>query len=182
MISAPAGIICGATCSASYASGTAVTLTATPATGSTFAGWSGGGCTGTGTCTVTVTAADDGHRHIRPRIPVLTVSQGGNRQRHGHQSPAGITCGATCSAATRGTAVTLTAAGRAPRSPAGAAAVYGHRLLHGDPDAATTVTGLHAVRCAHGQQGGDGQRHGHQRARRYQLRGDLLGELPGAPR
>ena len=55
--SSPAGINCGTTCSASFTSGTAVTLTASPAAGSTFAGWSGGGCSGTGTCTVTLTAA-----------------------------------------------------------------------------------------------------------------------------
>jgi cellulose 1,4-beta-cellobiosidase len=54
--SSPAGISCGAACSASYASGTAVTLTAAPASGSTFSGWSGA-CVGTGTCTVTLTAA-----------------------------------------------------------------------------------------------------------------------------
>src|SRR5215471_15362109 len=57
VISTQAGILCGTTCSATYGSGTAVTLTATPATGSTFVGWSGGSCTGTGTCTVTPTAA-----------------------------------------------------------------------------------------------------------------------------
>ena len=44
--SSPAGISCGPTCSASYASGTVVTLTATPASGSVFSGWSGTGCTG----------------------------------------------------------------------------------------------------------------------------------------
>ena len=49
-------ISCGATCSANVASGTAVTLTATPASGSTFGGWSGA-CTGTGSCVVTMTAA-----------------------------------------------------------------------------------------------------------------------------
>ncbi|MCU1349994.1 MAG: hypothetical protein JWO56_3024 [Acidobacteria bacterium] len=38
----------------SYASGTQVLLTATAASGSTFAGWSGGGCSGTGSCTVTM--------------------------------------------------------------------------------------------------------------------------------
>jgi len=32
-------------------------LTATPAAGSTFTGWSGGGCSGIGTCTVTLSAA-----------------------------------------------------------------------------------------------------------------------------
>ncbi len=49
--SAPGGINCGATCSAFYASGTMVTLTATPTGGSSFAGWSGA-CSGTGDCTV----------------------------------------------------------------------------------------------------------------------------------
>jgi hypothetical protein len=49
-------INCGSTCSASYASGTSVTLTAIAASGSTFAGWSGA-CTGTATCTVSMNAA-----------------------------------------------------------------------------------------------------------------------------
>ena len=53
----PAGISCPTTCTANFASGTAVTLSAFPADGSTFAGWTGGGCSGTGTCVVTVTAA-----------------------------------------------------------------------------------------------------------------------------
>ena len=54
--SSPAGISCGATCSASFTGGTKVTLTATPSNGSTFAGWKDA-CTGTGTCTVTIEAA-----------------------------------------------------------------------------------------------------------------------------
>jgi alpha-tubulin suppressor-like RCC1 family protein len=49
-----AGIACGADCSESYAAGTVVTLTAAPAAGSLFAGWSGGGCSGTGGCVVTL--------------------------------------------------------------------------------------------------------------------------------
>ena len=53
--SAPAGIACGATCSVSLAPDTSITLTATPANGSTFDGWSGA-CGGTGACTVTVSA------------------------------------------------------------------------------------------------------------------------------
>src|SRR5262249_43617532 len=53
----PAGISCGATCSASFTNGTSVTLTAAAAAGSTFTGWSGA-CTGTATtCTVAMSAA-----------------------------------------------------------------------------------------------------------------------------
>jgi hypothetical protein len=55
--SSPAGISCASDCTESYAIGTVVTLTTTPAAGSTFAGWSGGGCTGTGACVVTMSAA-----------------------------------------------------------------------------------------------------------------------------
>jgi hypothetical protein len=54
--SSPAGINCGAGCSASFAAGTAVALTATPAAGSAFSGWSGA-CTGAGSCSVTMNAA-----------------------------------------------------------------------------------------------------------------------------
>jgi hypothetical protein len=55
--SAPAGISCGSTCSANYDVSTAVTLTATPDASSTFIGWSGGVCTGSTSCTVTMDAA-----------------------------------------------------------------------------------------------------------------------------
>jgi hypothetical protein len=50
--SVPAGIDCGSDCTESYDAATSVTLTATASGGSRFAGWSGGGCTGTGQCTV----------------------------------------------------------------------------------------------------------------------------------
>jgi hypothetical protein len=50
------GISCGATCTDFYTEGSQVTLSATPATGSAFAGWSGAGCSGTGTCSVAMTA------------------------------------------------------------------------------------------------------------------------------
>jgi hypothetical protein len=55
--STPGGINCGGTCSASFSAGTTVTLNAAAAAGSTFAGWSGGGCSGTGTCSVSMAAA-----------------------------------------------------------------------------------------------------------------------------
>jgi hypothetical protein len=47
---------CGTACVQTYFSGTGVTLTANAAAGSVFSGWSGGGCTGTGTCTLTMNA------------------------------------------------------------------------------------------------------------------------------
>lgn len=69
--SAPAGIDCGAACSLLLDAGSQATLVAAPATGSTFAGWSGGGCGGTGACTVTV--PDD--KVVEARFdPMLTAS------------------------------------------------------------------------------------------------------------
>ena len=51
----PAGIDCGKNCSAKYAQGTAVTLTATPAAGLHFINWTGA-CSGTApTCNVSIT-------------------------------------------------------------------------------------------------------------------------------
>ena len=54
--STPAGINCGPTCSVDFPIGTMVTLTAASTPGSFFFGWSGA-CTGTGSCTVTMSAA-----------------------------------------------------------------------------------------------------------------------------
>ncbi len=53
--SADAGVDCGKTCSAKYAQGTTVTLTATPAAGLKFVSW-GGACSGiANTCNVRIT-------------------------------------------------------------------------------------------------------------------------------
>ena len=59
--------------SASYASGTAVTLTAAPATGSSFTGWSGS-CSGTGACTVTMDAAKSVTATFAPLIQAWTIN------------------------------------------------------------------------------------------------------------
>lgn len=49
-------INCGSTCTESMAPGTIATISATPAAGSTFAGWSGGACSGNGSCAFTINA------------------------------------------------------------------------------------------------------------------------------
>lgn len=54
--SVPAGINCGASCSAMYDLGTVVTLTATAGANSIFEGWQGA-CAGTGSCQVTIDEA-----------------------------------------------------------------------------------------------------------------------------
>ena len=50
-------IHCPATCSHSYRLGSVVRLRATPARGSRFTGWSGGGCSGTAACSVTLSSS-----------------------------------------------------------------------------------------------------------------------------
>ena len=110
--SAPAGISCGSTCSASYNSGTSVTLTAAAASGSTFGGWSGA-CSGSGACTVAMTAARSVTATFNSSVTTfaLGVTRAGTGSGTVTSSPAGISCGSACSANyNSGTSVTLTAA------------------------------------------------------------------------
>lgn len=51
-------LACAGSCSKSYTSGTIVTLTAAPVNGYTFGGWSGA-CSGTGSCNVTMSQAQN---------------------------------------------------------------------------------------------------------------------------
>lgn len=74
----PVGISCGADCTENtenYASGTVVTLTATPDAGFVFNGWSGA-CTGTGTCQVTMTQTRDVTANFTATY-LLTVTKDG---------------------------------------------------------------------------------------------------------
>jgi phospholipase C len=108
----PAGISCGPTCSASFSSGTQVTLTATAATSSHFVGWSGG-CSGNQlTCTLTLGASQQVTAifNTTQNGPVLTVTLAGTGMGTVASNPAGISCEPTCSASfNSGTQVTLTA-------------------------------------------------------------------------
>lgn len=98
--SVPGGIQCGEDCSEPYLYHTQLTLTATPAEGSVFKEWSGGGCLGqTGPCTTTV----NGARLVRAIFVAvgtrtLTVAKAGAGQGTVTAKTAGIDCGQVCSA------------------------------------------------------------------------------------
>jgi hypothetical protein len=81
--SSPAGISCGSTCAHAFRHGTAVTLTAAASGRSRFAGWSGG-CSGTGSCTLTMSA----NRSVTATFNVLCVVPNvkGKRLRAGKQA------------------------------------------------------------------------------------------------
>jgi phospholipase C len=107
--SSPAGINCGQLCSASFASGTAVTLAASPAANSFFAGWSGA-CSGVGACKITLSQNSSATATFSD-LPVLAVTLSGAGKGSVSSNPSGINCGQSCSASfDPGTAVTLTAA------------------------------------------------------------------------
>jgi hypothetical protein len=99
--SSPEGINCGPDCTEDYLGGTRVTLTATPTDPetSTFAGFTGGGCSGTArTCTVTLDDAKTVTATFDQVKRPLTVSKTGAGQGTVTSSPAGIDCGSVCSA------------------------------------------------------------------------------------
>jgi hypothetical protein len=105
------GIVCTADCDQTYAPNTVVTLTATPASDSTFTGWSGGGCTGTGACQVKLSAATAVTATFTLQQRALQVVLAGAGSGRVTSSPAGISCGAQCSKSFDAhTQVTLTAA------------------------------------------------------------------------
>ena len=88
--SAPAGIYCGASCAATYVDGTVVTLTATPASGWTFAGWTGA-CSGSAsTCTVTMDANKTVMATFTEQRWTLTVARAGTGSGTVTSSPAAI--------------------------------------------------------------------------------------------
>ena len=120
--STPAGIDCSADFGCIYppnffwqhafAAGT-VTLTATPWDGYLFAGWSGGGCSGTGTCQVQMSGTVSGDQSITATFTpaptkALTVTKAGTGA--GLITTSGLYCRRTCTHGfVAGTTVTLTA-------------------------------------------------------------------------
>ena len=74
--SAPAGINCGDTCSASFDEDTQVTLTASPSAGSVFASWSGdcSPCGTSSTCTITMDADKSCTAQFQTNLPPVIDS------------------------------------------------------------------------------------------------------------
>ena len=91
-------IACGSECEAEFEEGTKVTLARSADPGSKFIEWSGA-CTGAGTCEVTMSAAKEvsARFDLAPKFK-LTVSKPGAGAGKVTSTPAGIDCGATCSA------------------------------------------------------------------------------------
>ena len=107
--SSPAGIDCGATCTANFVLAGSVTLQALPdAATSDFAGW-GGACSGSSSiCTVTVDDAKAVTAQFALGSQVLTVAKSGRGKVT--SSPGGIACGSVCDKSfPRSSVVSLTA-------------------------------------------------------------------------
>ncbi len=80
--SEPAGIVCPSLCSASFPENEAVVLTAVPPEHATFVGWSGGGCSGTGACQVSLAAATTVTAVFAQDRPALTAGPVSDVTRH----------------------------------------------------------------------------------------------------
>src|SRR5207342_1274417 len=92
-----AGLDCTATCSQSFTNGSTVTLgTDLVGYSADFVGWSGA-CSGTGTCTLAMSANRAVTATFAAR-PLLTVTKTGSGSGTVTSLDGGINCGATCSA------------------------------------------------------------------------------------
>lgn len=99
VVTSPGGIDCGTSCSSYFASGTVVTLTAAPGIGAAFAGWSGGGCSGTGTCDITLSSDQAVTASFDPAAAgtfPLVITTTGTGFGTVTSNPVGIDCGAVC--------------------------------------------------------------------------------------
>jgi cysteine-rich repeat protein len=90
-VTAP-NINCGTDCSEIYLAGTMVTITATPDASNTFTGWTGGGCTGTAPCTVTMNTS----RNVTATFTANTITIAKIGTGTGTVTGPNINCGMDC--------------------------------------------------------------------------------------
>jgi hypothetical protein len=94
-------IICPTTCTANFDVGAQVVLTADAGSDSTFAGWSGAGCAGTGSCIISISAATDVVATFNeippPPVDTLRVQLQGSGTGSVHDTNFNISCPSTCS-------------------------------------------------------------------------------------
>jgi hypothetical protein len=105
----PPGISCGATCVATFNSGTQVTLTARPNSGNSFAGWSGACSGSSSTCALVLNSGMSVVADFSSTRVQLTVSEAGSGSGTITSNPAGISCQSCSASFPAGTVVTLTA-------------------------------------------------------------------------
>ncbi len=109
VVSAPGGIDCGATCDAAFDWNSSVTLTPQPVSGSKFSAWTGG-CSGSGSCNVSLTAAASVTAVFDLDSFPIVVGKTGAGRGTVTSTPAGVDCGDRCSAPfVFGSSVTLNA-------------------------------------------------------------------------
>ncbi len=109
VVSGPSGIDCPGTCTADFVQGTEVTLIATPGMGQQFSGWSGD-CSGMGACVLTMAGPRAATATFEPLLNPQTLDVAKVGSGTVTSDPAGIDCGATCSADfPENSSVTLTA-------------------------------------------------------------------------
>jgi hypothetical protein len=107
VVSLPEGIDCGSDCTEVYTEGILVTLTATAGASAIFSGWSGSGCSGTGTCIVTMSATRSVTATFTQAFTLTVTTNGAGTVT---STPSGIKCGVDCSESyAEDTVVTLTA-------------------------------------------------------------------------
>ena len=99
-------IDCGSDCTKEFSQSKTVTLTATPDLNSSFAGWSGT-CSGTGTCNVIMSQAQNVIATFNLKPFELTVNKNGTGG--GKIIGQGINCGSDCNVSNVSQPVTLTA-------------------------------------------------------------------------
>ena len=114
VVSEPGGIDCGDACTSDagiFDLDTDVTLTATPATGTTFQGWSGGACDGSSDleCTVPMSGPKNVTATFTASTYTLTVNRNGDGNVTSTPGDIDLDGGTNSDTFTHGTSVTLTA-------------------------------------------------------------------------